>query len=155
MRDRLAACAKELGLEVHVRRLSASTRTVKDAAEAMGCEEAEIAKSIVFVADGDPVVCVASGRHRIDTDRLADLLDVAEVRQAAADEVRAATGFAIGGVPPFGHDLPVLFDEALLEHERVWAAAGDPNSLFEVEPQKLADCIRARVVALGDSNGSA
>lgn len=154
MRDRLAECARELGLQVTVRRLAASTRTVKDAAEAVGCREAEIAKSIVFVADGDPIVCVASGQHRIDTGRLADLLDVAEVRQAAADEVRAATGFAIGGVPPFGHDLPVLFDEELLRHERVWAAAGDPNSLFEVEPQRLADCISARVVALREPGGA-
>jgi prolyl-tRNA editing enzyme YbaK/EbsC (Cys-tRNA(Pro) deacylase) len=149
MRDRLAEQARALGLNVKVERLAASTRTVKEAAEAVGCQEAEIAKSIVFVADGDPVVCVASGRHRIDTDKLADVLDVAEVRQAGADEVRAATGFAIGGVPPFGHDLPVLFDESLLEHERVWAAAGDPHSLFCVDPRRLADSIHARVVALG------
>jgi prolyl-tRNA editing enzyme YbaK/EbsC (Cys-tRNA(Pro) deacylase) len=149
VRDKLAERARELGLDMRVQRLTASTRTVKDAAEAVGCEEAEIAKSIVFVADGDPVLCVASGRHRIDTDRVADILDVAEVRQAAPDEVRAATGYAIGGVPPFGHDLPVLFDEALLDHERVWAAAGDPHSLFCVEPRRLADCIRARVVAVG------
>jgi prolyl-tRNA editing enzyme YbaK/EbsC (Cys-tRNA(Pro) deacylase) len=134
-----------------VQRLNDSTRTVKDAAQAVGCDESEIAKSIVFVADGDPVVCVASGRHRIDTDKLADLLDVAEIRQAKADEVRAATGFAIGGVPPFGHDLPVLFDEALLDHDRVWAAAGDPHSLFEVDPRELAECIRARIVALGEA----
>jgi prolyl-tRNA editing enzyme YbaK/EbsC (Cys-tRNA(Pro) deacylase) len=150
MRDRLVQSARELGLEVQVRRLEASTRTVREAAVAVGCEEAAIAKSIVFVADGDPVVCVASGRHRIDTDKLADALDVAEVRQAAADEVRAATGFAIGGVPPFGHDLPVLFDESLLEHERVWVAAGDPNSLFSIDPQELASCVRARVVAIGE-----
>lgn len=149
MRDRLAECARELGLDMRVQRLEASTRTVRDAAEAVGCSEAEIAKSIVFVADGDPVVCVASGRHRIDTDKLADVLDVAEVRQAAADEVRAATGFAIGGVPPFGHDVPVLFDESLLDHEQVWAAAGDPHSLFCVDPRELAECIRARVVAVG------
>jgi prolyl-tRNA editing enzyme YbaK/EbsC (Cys-tRNA(Pro) deacylase) len=151
VRDRLAECARDLGIEVHVQRLNDSTRTVKDAAQAVGCDESEIAKSIVFVADGDPVVCVASGRHRIDTDKLADLLDVAEIRQAKADEVRAATGFAIGGVPPFGHDLPVLFDEALLDHERVWAAAGDPHSLFEVDPRELAECIRARIVALGEA----
>ena len=150
MRDRLAECARQLGLQLHVQRLGASTRTVKDAAVAVGCQEAEIAKSIVFVADGDPVVCVASGRHRIDTHKLAEALDVAEVRQAAADEVRAATGFAIGGVPPFGHDLPVLFDESLLEHKRVWAAAGDPHSLFEVDPRELARCVEARVVAVGD-----
>ena len=150
MRSRLAECARELGLEIDVRRLEASTRTVKEAAIAVGCEESEIAKSIVFVADGDPVVCIASGRHRIDTDRLADVLDVAEVRQAAADEVRASTGFAIGGVPPFGHDVPILFDESLLEHGRVWAAAGDPHSLFCVDPRKLAECVKARVVAMGE-----
>jgi prolyl-tRNA editing enzyme YbaK/EbsC (Cys-tRNA(Pro) deacylase) len=151
MRSSLTECARELGLEVSVQRLAASTRTVKDAAVAVGCEEAEIAKSIVFVADGDPVVCVASGRHRIDPEKIADALDVAEVRQAAADEVRAATGFAIGGVPPFGHDLPVLFDESLLEHARVWAAAGDPHSLFAVDPRELARCVDARVVAVGDN----
>jgi prolyl-tRNA editing enzyme YbaK/EbsC (Cys-tRNA(Pro) deacylase) len=150
VRDRLAECARELGIRVQVQRLDASTRTVADAAVAVGCEEAEIAKSIVFVADGDPIVCVASGQHRVDTEKVADALDVAEVRQAAAEEVRAATGFAIGGVPPFGHDLPVLFDEELLRHPRVWAAAGDPNSLFEVDPRQLASCIRARIVALGE-----
>jgi prolyl-tRNA editing enzyme YbaK/EbsC (Cys-tRNA(Pro) deacylase) len=150
MRDSLADRARALGLELKVRRLADSTRTVKDAAVAVGCDEAEIAKSIVFVADGDPVVCVASGRHRIDTDKLADALDVAEVRQAAADEVRAATGFAIGGVPPFGHDLPVLFDESLLEHDQVWAAAGDPHSLFCADPRDLAACTGARVVAMGE-----
>jgi prolyl-tRNA editing enzyme YbaK/EbsC (Cys-tRNA(Pro) deacylase) len=150
MRDRLAERARELGLEMRVRRLEASTRTVKDAAVAVGCQEAAIAKSIVFVADGEPVVCVASGRHRIDTDKLADALDVAEVRQAAASEVRAATGFAIGGVPPFGHELPILFDESLLEHDLVWAAAGDPNSLFCVDPHELAQCVRARIVAVGE-----
>jgi prolyl-tRNA editing enzyme YbaK/EbsC (Cys-tRNA(Pro) deacylase) len=150
VRDRLAECARELGIQVQVQRLEASTRTVADAAVAVGCEEAEIAKSIVFVADGDPVVCVASGRHRVDTEKVADALDAAEVRQAAAEEVRAATGFAIGGVPPFGHDLPVLFDEELLRHRRVWAAAGDPHSLFEVDPRALADCISARIVQLGE-----
>jgi prolyl-tRNA editing enzyme YbaK/EbsC (Cys-tRNA(Pro) deacylase) len=131
--------------------LEASTRTVKDAALAVGCDEAEIAKAIVFVADGDPLLCVASGQHRIDTDKLAEALDVAEVRQAGAEEVRAATGYAIGGVPPFGHDLPVVFDEELLHHQRVWAAAGDPNSLFEVDPRELAECVDARVLAVGQS----
>jgi prolyl-tRNA editing enzyme YbaK/EbsC (Cys-tRNA(Pro) deacylase) len=152
VRDHLADCARDLGIEVRPQRLNDSTRTVKDAAAAVGCDESEIAKSIVFVADGDPVLCVASGRHRIDTEKLADLLDVAEVRQAKADEVRAATGFAIGGVPPFGHDLPVLFDRELLNHERVWAAAGDPHSLFEVDPRELASCIRARIAELGESS---
>ena len=150
MRDSVASSAQSLGLVMEVKRLDASTRTVSDAALAVGCEESEIAKSIVFIADGDPVVCVASGRHRIDPEKLADALDVAEVRQAAADEVRAATGFAIGGVPPFGHDLPVILDEELLKHERVWAAAGDPHSLFSVDPRELARCTSARVAAVGE-----
>jgi prolyl-tRNA editing enzyme YbaK/EbsC (Cys-tRNA(Pro) deacylase) len=149
MRDRLADCARDLGIELKVQRLADTTRTVKDAAVAVGADEAEIAKSIVFVADGDPVVCVASGRHRIDTDKLAEALDVAEVRQATAQEVRAATGFAIGGVPPFGHDLPVIFDEELLRHERVWAAGGDPHTVFAVDPRELSESIHARVLAVG------
>ena len=74
---------------------------------------------------------------------------MAEVRQAQADEVRAATGFAIGGVPPFGHDLPVLFDEELLRHPRVWAAAGDPTASSASTRASWRGCIRARVVALG------
>jgi prolyl-tRNA editing enzyme YbaK/EbsC (Cys-tRNA(Pro) deacylase) len=149
MRTKVAESAERLGLQVEVQRLDASTKTVSDAAVAVGCEEAEIAKSIVFVADGEPVVCIASGEHRIDMDKLAETLDVAEVRQAGADEVRAATGFAIGGVPPFGHGLPVVFDEALLLHDRVWAAAGDPHSLFCADPRKLADCTEATVADVG------
>ncbi len=150
MTEKVMRGARELGLDVHVQRLEASTRTVGDAARAVGCHEAAIAKSIVFVADGDPVVCIASGRHRIDVDKLADALDVAAVRQASAGEVRAATGFAIGGVPPFGHGLPVIFDRALLDHEQVWAAAGDPHSLFRVSPQKLLDCTHASVADVGE-----
>jgi prolyl-tRNA editing enzyme YbaK/EbsC (Cys-tRNA(Pro) deacylase) len=142
--------ARALGLDVEVQRLESSTRTVSDAARAVGCEEGEIAKSIVFVADGDPIVCIASGEHRIDTAKLAEALDVAEIRQASAEEVRAATGFAIGGVPPFGHGLPVVFDEALLRHPRVWAAAGDPHSLFCADPQALASCTGAKVLDVGE-----
>jgi prolyl-tRNA editing enzyme YbaK/EbsC (Cys-tRNA(Pro) deacylase) len=148
--ERVITSARKLGLHVNVQRLAASTRTVKEAALAVGCEEGEIAKSIVFVCDGDPVLCVASGKHRIDQEKVADTLDCAEVRQATADEVRAATGYAIGGVPPCGHDLPVIFDAALLDHERVWAAAGDPHSLFEVDPRALASCVQAQVVAIGE-----
>ena len=150
MKEKVIQGARELGLDVQVQRLEDSTRTVSDAARAVGCEEAEIAKSIVFVADGEPVVCVASGAHRIDPDKLAETLDVAELRQAGADEVRAATGFAIGGVPPLGHGLPVVVDSELLQHERVWAAAGDPHCLFEVDPRELAECTSARVADVGE-----
>lgn len=149
MREKVRDAARELGLDVTVKTLERSTRTVGDAAAAVGCDEAMIAKSIVVVCDGDPVVCVTSGAHRVDVERVALELDCAEARTATPDEVRAATGFPVGGVPPFGHGLPVLFDESLLHHERVWAAAGDANSLFEVAPRELVDCTSARVVALG------
>src|ERR687896_1510205 len=128
MREKVLDSARDLGLDVTVQRLERSTRTVAEAAEAVGCKEGEIAKSVVFVADGDPVVCIASGSHRVDPDKLADALDAAEVRQASPEEVRAATGFPIGGVPPFGHGLPVVLDEALLDYATVWAAGGDGNS---------------------------
>ena len=149
MREKVIRKAEELGLDVAVRRLDKPTRTVHEAALAVGCEDAEIAKSILFVADGDPVIVIASGAHRIDTEKLAELLDVAEVRQASADEVRAATGFSPGGVPPFGHGLPAVFDEALLDHPRVYAAAGDGNSLFGVDPRRLVSCTQARVAEIG------
>ena len=149
MREKVRDAARELGLDVTVRTLEQSTKTVRDAAVAVGCEEGMIAKSIVFVCDGDPVVCVTSGAHRVDVDRVAVALDCAEARMAAPDEVRAATGYPVGGVPPIGHGLPVLFDEALLRHERIWAAGGDSNSLFEVDPRELIECVSAEVVPLG------
>jgi len=148
MRDKVIDSARRLGLELDVRTLDHSTATVQDAADAVGCAAGEIAKSLVFVADGDPVLCIAAGSHRVDLDRLAGVLDVAAVRQASPDEVRAATGFAVGGVPPFGHDLPTVLDEALLAHGCVWAAAGDGHSLFSVDPQRLVDCTGATVAAV-------
>ena len=126
---------------MQVRRLTESTATVEEAVKAVGCEPAQIAKSLVFVADGDPILCIASGAHRIDVERLAAVLDVAEVR--------AATGFSVGGVPPFGHGLPVVLDAALLDQDHVWAAGGDGHSLFEIAPRKLADCTEATVAILG------
>ena len=151
MKDKVVRSARQLGLEVEVRELETSTRTVADAARALGCGEAEIAKSIVFVCDGEPIVCVASGEHRIDPDKLAVVHDCAEVRQAGADEVRAATGFPVGAVPPIGHDLPVIVDEALLRHRRIWAAAGTGDSLFCLDPRELVDCLQADVAELAES----
>ena len=145
MREKVIHSARELGLDVKVQRLDGSTATVDEAADAVGCAKAQIAKSLVFVVDGDPVLVVASGSHRVDTSRVCDATDGAECRQATPDEVRAATGFAVGGVPPFGHGLPVVLDESLLEHETVWAAGGDGHSLFEVSPKRLVECTAARV----------
>lgn len=150
MREKVNAKARELGLDVEVTTLDRPTRTVQEAASAVGCDAAAIAKSLVFVGDGEPVLVIASGAHRVDMDKVADVLDFAEVRQATPDEVRVATGFSVGGVAPFGHDLPVVLDETLLEHEHVWAAGGDGNTLFSVEPRKLADCIHARVADVAE-----
>ena len=148
MRQTVIEAARRLGLTVTVASLEAPTRTVAQAAAAVGCEEARIAKSIVFVADGEPVVCVASGAHRIDPTRICDALDCTEVRQATPAEVRAATGFPVGGVSPLGHQVPVVIDESLLRHECVWAACGDGNSVFEVDVRELAERTGAAVVPL-------
>jgi prolyl-tRNA editing enzyme YbaK/EbsC (Cys-tRNA(Pro) deacylase) len=150
MREKVAASARELGLHVDVQRLEVSTRTVEDAAQAVGCGEAEIAKSLVFLCDGEPVLCIASGEHRVDPEKLALVFDCAVVSQASPDEVRAATGFPVGGVPPFGHDLPVVVDEALLRHKRVWAAGGDGQSLFCVDPHELVSSTGAQVAPVGE-----
>jgi prolyl-tRNA editing enzyme YbaK/EbsC (Cys-tRNA(Pro) deacylase) len=150
MRSKVKEAARELGLPVQLRTLDNSTATVAEAAVAIGCEPGQIAKSIVFVMDGEPVVVVASGRHRIDQVKVCDALDCAEGRMASSDEVRAATGFAIGGVPPIGHGLPVIFDTALLDYELIYAAGGDGNTLFEVAPRKLAGCVHALVASVGE-----
>lgn len=148
MREKVKTAARQLGLDMSVKTLESSTRTVEDAAAAVGCEKGAIAKSIVFVADGDPVVCVASGAHRIEVGRVCDVLDAAECRPATPDEVRAATGFSVGGVAPFAHGLPTIFDEALFDYAHIWAAAGDGNSVFRVDPHELARCTGATVAKL-------
>jgi prolyl-tRNA editing enzyme YbaK/EbsC (Cys-tRNA(Pro) deacylase) len=150
MREKVIQAARQLGLEVEVRTLDASTRTADQAAAAVGVDKSQIAKSLVFLADGEPILAVVSGTHRVDPDALALSCDCAVIEQASPDDVRAATGFAVGGVPPFGHNLPVMFDEQLLSHDRIYAAGGDGNTLFAVDPKKLADAIGARVVRLAE-----
>jgi prolyl-tRNA editing enzyme YbaK/EbsC (Cys-tRNA(Pro) deacylase) len=150
MRERVITSARQLGLEVEVRTLDTPTRTVAEAAAAVGCDAGQIAKTLVFVADGEPVVVVASGAHRVDTDKLAEAFDCAEIRQASPDEVRAATGYPVGGVSPLCPGLDVVFDEALLRHQRIWAAGGDGNTLFEVDPSELARRIGARPLDVGE-----
>jgi prolyl-tRNA editing enzyme YbaK/EbsC (Cys-tRNA(Pro) deacylase) len=149
MRTKVIDAARELGLDPQLKNLGQPTRTVPEAAAAVGCEAERIAKSIVFLADGEPVVCVTSGAHRVDPGRVCEVLDCAFTEPASPDEVRAATGFSPGGVPPVGHGLPVLLDEALLAHDTVWAAGGDGSCLFEVDPRELAERLGARVAPLG------
>lgn len=147
---RVTEAAARSGLQIEVVRFPEETRTAEDAARAVGCAVGQIVKSLVFMADGQPVLALISGDHRLDTARLARAMSAAGVRRATGDEARAATGFAIGGVPPIGHAtaLPVLMDRHLLEHSTVWAAAGLPDAVFEVDPAALANAASARLEEL-------
>ena len=148
--DRVTRAAAGRGLTIRVQRFPAGTRTALDAARAVGCDVAQIVKSLVFVADGQVVIALVSGADRLDTGRLAGVLSASTVRRANADEAREATGFAIGGIPPLGHEtpVPVVIDEHLLEHGTVWAAAGLPDAVFAVSPSDLARAAAARVAAV-------
>jgi Cys-tRNA(Pro) deacylase len=154
--ERFAGAARAAGLDVSVERFPAGTRTAEDAARAVGCEVGQIVKSLVFLADGEPVVALVSGADRLDTDRLAATLSAGRVDRADGDAVRAATGYAIGGVPPFGHaqPLPVVMDRALLEHSTVWAAAGRPDAVFAVTPEDLRRVSGARVADIAADLGA-
>lgn len=151
--SRVAAAAEELGLTVATREFPEGTRTAEDAAAAISCEVGQIVKSLVFVADGAPVLALVSGAHQLDPQRLAAALGASEVRRATGDEARQATGYAIGGVPPLGHatTLPVLVDRQLLGHPEVWAAAGLPDAVFPADPVALARAAGAREAELAAS----
>ena len=130
-----------LGPEFQVLEFEASTRTSEDAAAAIGCTVAEIAKSLIFKsAQGRAVLVIASGVNRVDEKKVRALLG-SKIGRADADFVRDSTGYAIGGVPPVGHATPpiVLIDEDLQRFPVVWAAAGTPNAVFKIAP---ADLIR-------------
>ena len=137
--DRVVAAAREAGLEIAVQRFPEGTRTAADAARAVGCEVGQIVKSLVFVADETPIVTLVSGANRVDLDRLAAAAGAGAVRKADGDEARAATGFPIGGVPPFGHTgaVAVLVDDDLMAHATLWAAAGLPDAVFAIAPDDL------------------
>ncbi|MGI8999722.1 MAG: YbaK/EbsC family protein, partial [Candidatus Limnocylindria bacterium] len=137
-------------LEISVERFPEGTRTAADAARAVGCEVAQIVKSLVFMADDAPVLALVSGANRVDLSKLAEVLGTDAARRADGDEARAATGFAIGGVPPFGHAEPVtvLVDRDLLIHDRLWAAAGLPDAVFSISPAKLVSVSGGRIADL-------
>lgn len=153
---RVKAAAAAAGLTITVNRFADGTRTAEDAARAVGCAVSQIVKSLVFMVDGDPVVALVAGSDQLDPVRLAAALGAEVVRRADGDEVRAATGFAIGGVPPFGHVHPlrVLVDVHLLEHDLVWAAAGLPDAVFSIEPADLARVAGAQRASIAGHTGT-
>jgi Cys-tRNA(Pro) deacylase len=139
--QKVADVARQHGLEIAIKEFADSTRTAEEAANAVGCSVAQIVKSLVFVVDGQPTMALVSGANRLEIKKLAKLCNVGQkkVKRANADTVREATGFAIGGVPPFGHvqKLPVYIDEDFQQFETIWAAAGTPNAVFPITPAEL------------------
>ncbi len=129
-----------LGEDFEVLEFDESTRTAADAAEAIGCTVSQIAKSLLFMSSESkrPVLVIASGSVRVDEAKVSAILEES-IERATAEFVRENTGFAIGGVPPVAHRIqPIVFvDRTLLDHERIWAAAGTPNSVFRLTPEEL------------------
>jgi Cys-tRNA(Pro) deacylase len=147
---RVKQALADRGVEAEIFEFPQGTRTAEDAARAIGTTLAQIVKSLVFVADGRPVLALASGRNRVDVAKLARAAGAARIERADADLVRSATGFAIGGVPPVGHTTPLdtFIDEDLLRYEVVYAAAGTPTAIFPIAPADLVRVTGGRVVDL-------
>jgi len=135
-----------LGFVPQIVTMAESTHTAADAAKAVGCEVGAIVKSLVFLADGDAIIVLVSGPNRVDTDVLGRELGV-ELTMSDARKVKEATGYSIGGVPPFGHlsRLRTILDADLLRYERVWAAAGSATSVFSIDPGSLIELTAGEV----------
>ncbi|MGC8875125.1 MAG: YbaK/EbsC family protein [Chloroflexia bacterium] len=150
--QRVAEALKERGVESPIIEFSQSTRTAQEAAAAVGASVGQIVKSLVFLADGRPLLALVSGANRADPAKIARLVGAQQVERADADTVRAITGFAIGGVPPVGHmqPLPVYLDRDLQQYALVYAAAGTPHAVFAISPQQLQEITDAAVVDLAE-----
>ncbi|HEX2990824.1 MAG TPA: YbaK/EbsC family protein [Anaerolineales bacterium] len=140
---------KELGFNYTVIEHAESTRTAQEAADRAGCELGQIVKSLIFKGQqsGKPILVLTSGANRVDEKRISGYAGE-PIGRADADFVRAATGFAIGGVPPFGHLLimDTYLDEDFLQYETIWAAAGTPKAIFELKTEDLQKLTNGKVV---------
>ena len=150
--DRFLEAARVQGIQPDVLRFPEGTKTARAAADAIGCEVAQIVKSLVFMADDRAVMAFTSGANRVDESKLAAAVDADVVRRATPEEARAATGFAVGGTPPFGHPEPLtcVVDPDLLGWGEIWAAAGTPDSVFRLTPSELLRATGAVPVAFAD-----
>lgn len=150
--QRFADAAAALGLSIDIVLFDHSTRTAEEAAEAIGCKVGQIVKSLVFTVKGQPVMALISGGNQLDTRKLSSLFEVGrkQVDRADADTVRAATGYAIGGVPPFGHatPMPIYIDRDLALYDVIWAAAGTPNAVFAILPDDLVRATNGKLASL-------
>ena len=147
---RVIAAAAERGLTIEVRQFPEGTKTAQDAATAIGVEVGAIVKSLIFAVDGEVVLAYVSGANQLDERKLAAAAGAVKAERVDADTVRAATGFPIGGVPPFGHATPlqVFIDPDLLAFAEVWAAAGTWNDVFAIAPDDLVRASGGKVVDL-------
>ena len=139
--ERVVAAARELGLEIEPRTFPEGTKTAQDAADAIGVAVGQIVKSLIFGVDGEMVLAYVSGANRLDEQLLAAAAGGSACERVDADAVRGATGFPIGGVPPFGHatSLRIFIDPDLLQYDEVWAAAGTWHDVFGIEPDRLVE----------------
>ena len=147
---RVIEAGRALGLEIVTRRFPEGTKTAQDAANAIGVSVGQIVKSLVFAVDGEVVMAYVSGANQLDEKKLAAAAGGTICSRVDADTVREATGFPIGGVPPFGHKthLRVFIDPDLLQYHEVWAAAGTWNDVFGIEPDKLVEASGGAVTDL-------
>jgi Cys-tRNA(Pro) deacylase len=150
--EKFAGAARILGVEVEIRQFEATTRTAEDAADAIGCSVGQIVKSLVFLVDGEAILALVSGANHLDEKKLAALCGVGKkkARRADADTVRRATGYAIGGVPPFAlaQKLETFVDEDFWRYDFVWAAAGTAHAVFAIAPDELSRVTEGRAVTL-------
>ena len=148
---KVQSTAARLGLDVTVREMPASTRTAEEAATACGVTVGQIVKSLVFLGaqTGKPYLLLVSGTNRVNESGVATHLGEG-VKRPDGRSVRDLTGFAIGGIPPFGHDVPLAtyMDQDLLQYDVVWAAAGTPKAVFSADPKKLRDAVNATVISV-------
>lgn len=150
--QRVADALLAAGTTGQIRELPTPVRTAAAAAEQLGVPVGAIANSLIFDADGEPVLVLTSGAHRVDTERVARLLGVDELRRATPEFVRTATGQPIGGVAPVGHPGPLrtVVDTALAGYPQVWAAGGHPNTVF---PTTFDELIRITKGTASEVNG--
>lgn len=151
--NRVVEAGQALGLEVQPVRFPEGTKTAVDAASAIGCDVGQIVKSLIFAVDGEVVLAYVSGSNRLDESKLAIAAGGVTCSRVDADVVRSATGFPIGGVPPFGHDseLRVFVDPDLLAYDVVWAAAGTWHDVFSLTPDQLVGASGGIVAEIGRS----
>ena len=148
--ERVQELLRAAGSEARVRQLPVTARTAADAAAAIGCTVAQIAKSLVFkTGSGKPVLVIASGVNRVDEAKIAAALGE-PIGKADAGFVRDSTGYAIGGVAPIGHDTPprIFIDRDLRQHATLWAAAGHPHAVFPQSPAELERLTRGAVIEI-------